>query len=83
MPNAAKLLIFALGVAALAACSRAAPENEAANQSMPIEGNLAAGEFPPGADIETLPPDESSEISSNELQSGADTPDVNEPSNTN
>jgi hypothetical protein len=30
------------------------------------------------ADIEELPPDESSGTSSNELQSGADNPDVNE-----
>ncbi len=48
------------------------------NQDMPIEGNLAAGELPANADIETLPPDESSETSSDELAKGSDNPDVND-----
>lgn len=81
MQNAAKGLIFALGVAALAACNKGAAHNDAANADMSIEGNLADGQIPANADVETLPPDESSATPSNELESGTDSPDVNDLSN--
>jgi hypothetical protein len=45
---------------------------------MSVEGNLASGQIPANAEIETLPPDESSETSSNELVAGDDNPDVGE-----
>jgi hypothetical protein len=77
MPDAARILIVALSAAALAACNKDQSENSAGNQDMGIEGNLAGGQLPPDAEIETLPPDESSVTSSNELQSGADQADVN------
>jgi hypothetical protein len=74
MRNAAKILIPGLAAAALAACQQKQP---AANQDMSVESNLAYGELPPNAEIETLPPDESSATSSGELNAGDGNPDVN------
>ena len=74
MQNAARILILGLGAAALAACQEKQP---AANQDMSVESNLAYGQLPPNAEIETLPPDESSATSSGELNAGDDNPDVN------
>jgi hypothetical protein len=82
MRNAARTLILALEAAALAACNRQPSQNEAASQEMSIDGNLAAGQLPANAEIETLPPDESSGTSSGELNSGQDNPDVNDLSNS-
>ena len=81
MRNAAKFLTLFIGAAALAACNNAAT-NEAANQDMSVEGNLAYGGLPENAEIETLPPDESSTTSSGELNSGDDNPDVNDLGNS-
>ena len=81
MRNAARILILAFGATALAACSKQPPQNEAASQEMSIDGNLAQGQLPANAEIETLPPDESSGTSSGELNSGQDNPDVNDVSN--
>ncbi|HKP35183.1 MAG TPA: hypothetical protein VJT70_10450 [Sphingomicrobium sp.] len=53
----------------MAACGQKQP---AANQEMPVESNLAHGQLPPNAEIETLPPDESSATSSGELNAGDD-----------
>jgi hypothetical protein len=77
MRNAAKVLIIGFAAAAVAACGKQQPQNEADNQDMSVEGNLTAGQIPPNAQIETLPPDESSETSSSELNAGQDNPDVN------
>jgi hypothetical protein len=74
MRNAARILIFGLAAAVLTACQQKEP---AANQDMPVESNLAHGQIPPNAEIETLPPDESSAASSGELNAGDDSPDVN------
>ena len=79
MRNAANILIAGLCAAALAGCSKQQAQNGAANQS--VETNLAAGQLPPNAEIETLPADESSGTSSTELNAGEDNPDVIEPSN--
>ena len=49
---------------------------------MSVEGNLADGQIPSNAKIETLPPDESSVTSSGELNSGDDNPDVNDLGNS-
>ena len=79
MRNAASILILGLVAAALAACGKqqqqAQPDQ---NDDMSLETNVAAGQLPPNAEIETLPPDESSETSSRELNSGEDNPDVND-----
>ncbi len=81
MRNAARILIL-FPAAVIAACGSKAPQNEAASQDMAIESNLADGELPANAEIETLPPDESSGTSSGELNSGDDSPDVNDLSNS-
>jgi hypothetical protein len=80
MRNAARILILGLAAAALAACQQKQP---AANQDMSVESNLAYGELPPNAEIETLPPDESSATSSGELNAGDGNSDVNNLDNRN
>jgi hypothetical protein len=71
MRNANRLLLLLAAAAALGACNPAAPERNTA----------AANAIAPPPDIETLPADESSATPSNELQNGADNPDVNETAN--
>ena len=80
MRNAAKILTLVVATTALAACSKAQPER---NQELTMDDNLAAGELPPDADIETLPADESSTTPSNQLQNGYDSPEVNDLGNGN
>ena len=72
MRNAARFLIascFALG-----ACQQQAAEQ---NNAAAVEVNAPTG-LPPGAEIETLPADESSTTPSGELNSGQDSPATNE-----
>jgi hypothetical protein len=71
-------VVSCLIVLAFAACHRQQPQQPADNQDMSVEGNLAYGQLPANAEIETLPPDESSETSSGELAKGDDNPDVND-----
>ncbi|MEA3080349.1 MAG: hypothetical protein QOD54_17, partial [Sphingomonadales bacterium] len=59
----------------LTTCHKTQP---AQNQDMAMDDNVAAGELPPNAEIETLPPDESSVDSNGELAKGDDNPDVND-----
>jgi len=75
-------IIAAVGASALAGCHKEAAQNQAANQDIEIEGNLATGSIPDNAQIETLPPDESSTTPSNQLQTGYDNPDVNDLGNS-
>jgi hypothetical protein len=82
MQSAARILALALAGAALAACTRHAPQQQADNQDIAVESNLASGQLPPNAEIETLPPDESSVTSSGELNTGDDSPDVNDLGNS-
>jgi hypothetical protein len=82
MRNAAKFLMLGLGGAALgalAACHKTQPQQ---NQSIDIDQNMPTSEVPGNADIETLPPDESSTTPSNQLQNGYDNPDVNDLGNS-
>lgn len=81
MRNADKILVLAISAAALVACHRQ-PKPQADNQEMSIESNLADGQLPSNAEVETLPPDESSGTSSRELNAGDDNPDVNDLSNS-
>jgi hypothetical protein len=74
MRNAARILFLTFAATALTACHKAQP---AQNQDMAIDENVASGELPPNAEIETLPPDESSVDSNGELAKGDDNPDVN------
>ena len=79
MRNAARILVLTLGALALAACHKTAPQQ---NEAMSVDDNLAMGELPANADIETLPPDESSVDSNGELVTGDDNPDVNDLGNS-
>lgn len=65
MPNAAKILALAL---LLTACSK-----QPSDQNIVVDNGI-----PANADIETLPPDESSATPSNELVNGDDNPDVSD-----
>ena len=67
MRDANKVFLL-IAAAALAACTKPPNQNNVA-----IDINNAAP-----SDIEQLPPDESSETSSNELVNGADNADVND-----
>ena len=70
MRNAHKLLLL-IGSAALAAC-----QQKASDQSIAVSNNTV------GADIEALPPDESSATPTDELANGDDNADVNEADDT-
>jgi hypothetical protein len=76
MRVAMSVLLTAAAVSTLPACNK--------KQAQPQEQNIAIGEdglsngMPANADIEELPPDESSGTSANELQTGDDNPDVND-----
>ena len=80
MRNACRLTALAVA-ALLAACGKKA-EEQAGSQDIALEENLTTG-LPANADIETLPPDESSGTSQEELNAGEDNPDVNDLGNGN
>jgi hypothetical protein len=80
MPNAARVLILLVGLGALAACHKQ-QQNQVTTQEMSIDDNLSANAADSNADIETLPPDESSTASNGELNQGDDNPDVNDVGN--
>jgi hypothetical protein len=67
MPKVTKLLILSGALLVVAACQK--------NQS---DQNIAIDNLAANADVEALPPDESSETPSNELANGADNPEVND-----
>ena len=81
MRNAASFLIFSAGLVALTGCHKS-QQNAAATQDMSIEDNLSGNGADGNADIETLPPDESSATSNGELKQGDDNPDVNDVGNS-
>lgn len=83
MPDAARILILGFGALALGACHSKPIANQAANQHLSIDDNLTSSQLPANAEIETLPPDESSEASNGELSTGQDNPDVNDLGNGN
>lgn len=83
MRNAARILIAGVGALALGACHGKPAANQAANQDLAIDDNLTSSQLPANAQIETLPPDESSEASNGELSTGQDNPDVNDLGNGN
>ena len=65
MRKLTKLLVLGGAVFAVAACQK--------NQS---DQNIAVDNIAANADVEALPPDESSETPSNELMTGTDNADV-------
>jgi hypothetical protein len=64
--------LLAASILVLPACQKKAEPQ--ADQNFAID----SGNIPANADIEALPPDESSGTSSNELEAGTDNPDVND-----
>jgi len=72
MRSASAILILALSALALGACQKKA----STDQNISIDQPVADNETLANADIEALPPDESSGTSSNELENGTDNPDV-------
>ena len=67
MRKVTKLLVLSGALLAVAACQK--------NQA---EQNIAVDNLAANADVEALPPDESSETPSNELVNGSDNPGVND-----
>jgi hypothetical protein len=67
MRKMSKLLVLGGALLAITACQK--------NQS---DQNIAVDNIAANADVEALPPDESSGTPSNELVNGADNPDVND-----
>ena len=69
--------ILAIGIAALAigACNK---QQQAKDQNIAIDAGVPDNGIAGNAQIETLPPDESSTTPSNQLQNGYDNPDVND-----
>ena len=69
--------ILAIGIAALAigACNK---QQQAKDQNIAIDAGVPDNGMAGNAQIETLPPDESSTTPSNQLQNGYDNPDVND-----
>jgi hypothetical protein len=71
MRDATKLILPLIAAAALTACNKSPAENNVAVDINNADPN----------DIEALPPDESSETSSNELINGDDNADVSDTGN--
>jgi hypothetical protein len=76
MRAAPSLMIIALLAGAGAACHKG--DQQTQEQNISIDDASMSNGIPANADVETLPPDESSETSSTELQNGQDNPDVND-----
>ena len=74
MRAATTILLLALTPLALTACKKSQqPQDQNIAITQPATNETLAN-----ADVETLPPDESSADSSNELATGDDNPDVND-----
>jgi hypothetical protein len=75
----ARMMIIAVGfaIAALGACQK----QQQADQNISVDSGRPDNQMAGNADIETLPPDESSTTPSNQLQNGFDNPDVNDAGN--
>jgi hypothetical protein len=65
--------VLVISLAAAGGCSKGQPQDQ----------NVAMGNAAAPADIEALPPDESSATPSNELQNGTDNADVSDLNTTN
>jgi hypothetical protein len=69
MGNVWKVLVLAGAALAAAGCH---------SQQQEDQNIVITNEMPANAEIEALPPDESSGTTTNELENGADNPDVND-----
>lgn len=70
-----RFVLLTGAVCALAGCHKQQAQQQ--NQDIAV-GVPMTNETMANADIETLPPDESSATPSNQLESGSDNPDVND-----
>lgn len=77
MRNAKFIVAFAIAALAAGGCQK---QRQAQNQdqNIAIDEGVPDNQMAGNADIETLPPDESSVVPSNQLQRGYDNPDVND-----
>lgn len=74
MRAATTILLLAIAPVALAGCKKSQqPQDQNIAVTQPLTNETMAN-----ADVEMLPPDESSADSSNELVTGSDNPDVND-----
>lgn len=81
MSNAKLIAALAIAAAALGGCHK---DQQNQDQNMSIDEGVPYNQVAAdNAQIETLPADESSTTPSNQLQNGADNPDVNELGNGN
>lgn len=78
MQAAFKLSIIAAAAVGMAGCHKQPKQPAPADQTVAIDNGI-----PANAEIETLPPDESSQVPANELDNSADNADVNATSNSN
>jgi hypothetical protein len=79
MQNARLMVAFGIAALALGACNK--QQQPAQDQNIAIDSDVPDNVVG-NADIETLPPDESSVTPSNQLENGFDNPDVNDVGNT-
>jgi len=78
MPNAKVIAAFGIAALALGGCQK----KQQADQNISVDAGVPDNQMAGNADIETLPPDESSTTPSNQLQNGFDNPDVNDLGNS-
>jgi hypothetical protein len=78
MRNARLIVMFGFAALVLGACNKQQP---AQDQNIAIDSDVP-NNVVGNADIETLPPDESSVTPSNQLENGFDNPDVNDVGNS-
>ena len=75
MRNARTILAIGIAVLATGACNK---QQQTKDQNIAIDADVPDNGMAGNAQIETLPPDESSTTPSNQLQNGYDNPDVND-----
>jgi hypothetical protein len=81
MPNARMIAAFGIAALALGACQKQQQQQQP-DQNISVDAGVPDNQMAGNADIETLPPDESSTTPSNQLQNGFDNPDVNDIGNS-
>ena len=79
MRNARLIVAFGITSLAIGACNK--QQQPTQDQNIAIDSDVP-NNVVGNADIETLPPDESSVTPSNQLENGFDNPDVNDVGNT-
>ncbi len=78
LPIASTIAAISFAALAVSACHK-----KQQDQNISIDEGIPENQFAGNADVETLPPDESSTTPLNQLQNGSDNPDVNDIGNSN